>query len=161
MAKTNFENLRIYNLSEVLADTVWEVVRKWDSFARDTVGKQLVRAADSVGANIAADGELEILSRAFNRMTHRIEAQQRELVDANRQLDERRRFTETVLAGVSAGVMGLDAQGAIDLPNRSARARRSGLGSTPITSLAPASAAAMQALRPTPPTPKTATLWPG
>ncbi|MFM8680629.1 MAG: ATP-binding protein [Alphaproteobacteria bacterium] len=67
-----------------------------------------------------ADDELGTLSRAFNRMTNQIEAQRRELVEANRQLDDRRRFTETVLAGVSAGVIGLDAQGRINLPNRSA-----------------------------------------
>jgi two-component system nitrogen regulation sensor histidine kinase NtrY len=42
------------------------------------------------------------------------------LIEANRQLDQRRRFTETVLAGVSAGVIGLDQQGRINLPNRSA-----------------------------------------
>jgi four helix bundle protein len=53
VARTNFENLRIYNLAEVLADEVWFIVRKWDHFARDTVGKQVVRAADSIGANIA------------------------------------------------------------------------------------------------------------
>jgi four helix bundle protein len=53
MARTNFENLRVYHLSEELADEVWGIVKKWDSFARDTVGRQLVRAADSVGANIA------------------------------------------------------------------------------------------------------------
>ena len=53
MAKVNFENLRIYALSEQLADRIWESVSRWDSFARDTVGKQLVRAADSIGANIA------------------------------------------------------------------------------------------------------------
>lgn len=51
--RTNFENLRVYQLSEQLADEAWEVCLKWNSFARDTVGKQLVRAADSVGANIA------------------------------------------------------------------------------------------------------------
>ena len=43
-----------------------------------------------------------------------------ELIEANRQLDQRRRFTETVLSGVSAGVIGLDQQGRINLPNRSA-----------------------------------------
>src|SRR5437762_3583734 len=53
MAKVNFENLRIYELSEKLADRIWVSVLRWDSFARDTVGKQLVRAADSIGANIA------------------------------------------------------------------------------------------------------------
>ncbi len=68
----------------------------------------------------AADDELGTLSRAFNRMTSQLEGQRRELVEANRQLDERRRFTETVLAGVSAGVIGLDSDGRINLPNRSA-----------------------------------------
>jgi four helix bundle protein len=53
MAKANFENLRIYQLAENLADQVWNSVMVWDSFAKDTVGKQLVRAADSIGANIA------------------------------------------------------------------------------------------------------------
>src|ERR1700720_600469 len=53
MTRTNFENLRVYQLSEQLADRIWEIVLGWDTFARDTVGKQLVKAADSVGANIA------------------------------------------------------------------------------------------------------------
>ena len=53
MTRANFENLRIYELSERLADNVWGCVARWDNLARDTVGKQLVRAADSVGANIA------------------------------------------------------------------------------------------------------------
>src|SRR5206468_6146865 len=66
------------------------------------------------------DDELVSLSRAFNRMTYQIQSQQLELMEANRQLDDRRRFTETVLSGVSAGVIGLDAQGRINLPNRSA-----------------------------------------
>ena len=61
-----------------------------------------------------------MLSRAFNRMTNQIESQQLELKEANRQLDERRRFTETVLTGVSAGVIGLDRYGRVNLPNRSA-----------------------------------------
>jgi two-component system nitrogen regulation sensor histidine kinase NtrY len=68
------------------------------------------------------DDELVSLSRAFNRMTDQIQSQQRELIEANRQLDERRRFTETVLTGVSAGVIGLDRDGRIHLPNRSASA---------------------------------------
>jgi two-component system nitrogen regulation sensor histidine kinase NtrY len=55
-------------------------------------------------------------------MTYQIESQQRELREANRQLDERRRFTETVLTGVSAGVIGLDSLGRVNLPNRSASA---------------------------------------
>lgn len=53
MNKTNFENLRVYKMSEELADSIWEIVSQWDHFNRDTVGKQIVRSADSVGANIA------------------------------------------------------------------------------------------------------------
>ena len=62
--------------------------------------------------------EVAELSRGFNRMTSQLSAQRAELMDAYGQLDERRRFTETVLAGVSAGVIGLDAGGRIELPNR-------------------------------------------
>src|SRR3546814_13255986 len=51
-------------------------------------------------------------------MTGQIEAQRDELVEANRQLDERRRFTEAVLAGVASGVIGLDADGNLNLQNR-------------------------------------------
>jgi four helix bundle protein len=53
MARTEFENLHVYRLSEKLADSIWKAVRSWDALARDTVGKQIVRSADSVGANIA------------------------------------------------------------------------------------------------------------
>ncbi len=53
MAKTNFENLQIYTLSEKLADNLWKIVVRWDILAKDTVGMQLVRAGDSIGANIA------------------------------------------------------------------------------------------------------------
>jgi two-component system, NtrC family, nitrogen regulation sensor histidine kinase NtrY len=67
-----------------------------------------------------SDDEVGSLSRAFNRMTNQVAAQRNELMEAYRQLDERRRFTEGVLGGVSAGVIGLDADGAIELPNRRA-----------------------------------------
>ena len=67
-----------------------------------------------------AGDEIGILSRAFNRMTGQIQEQRDELIEANRKLDERRQFTEAVLGGVSAGVVGLDADGLITLPNRSA-----------------------------------------
>jgi four helix bundle protein len=53
MALLKLEELRVYAAAERLADLVWDVVLPWDRFARDTVGGQLVRAADSVGANIA------------------------------------------------------------------------------------------------------------
>ena len=64
--------------------------------------------------------EFGTLGRAFNRMTERLLSQQGELIAANEQLDDRRRFTEAVLSGVSAGVIGLDERGRVDLPNRSA-----------------------------------------
>jgi two-component system nitrogen regulation sensor histidine kinase NtrY len=68
----------------------------------------------------ATDDEIGTLSRAFNRMTSQLGAQRSELMQAYRQIDDRRRFTETVLSGVSAGVVGLDAEGRVNLPNRSA-----------------------------------------
>jgi len=81
-----------------------------------------VRGGDLAARVPAGDSDEEFswLSRAFNRMTHQLQSQQSELIEANRQLDQRRRFTETVLSGVSAGVIGLDQQGRINLPNRSA-----------------------------------------
>ena len=53
MNRTGFENLQVYKLSEEIADITWEIVSKWDYFAKDTIGKQLVNSADSVGANLA------------------------------------------------------------------------------------------------------------
>ena len=64
--------------------------------------------------------EIEVLGRAFNRMTGQIQSQRNELVEANRQFDERRRFTEAVLSGVSAGVISADEQGIATVANRSA-----------------------------------------
>ena len=53
MIRTNFENLRVYQLSEEISDLIWEIVVKWKRLAQDTVGKQIIKAADSIGANIA------------------------------------------------------------------------------------------------------------
>ena len=75
-------------------------------------GNLRVRVAES-----ANDDEIGLLGRAFNRMTRQIEEQRDELVDANRMLDERRRFTEAVLSGASSGVIGLNAEGFITLAN--------------------------------------------
>lgn len=66
------------------------------------------------------DDEIGVLSVAFNRMTSQLGRQRAELTDANVQLDERRRFTETVLSGVTAGVIGLDKNYVVTLPNKSA-----------------------------------------
>ena len=67
-----------------------------------------------------ADDEVSALSDTFNRMTSQLEAQRKDLVDANSQLDARRRFTEAVLAGISAGVIGIDGEGRVTLLNRTA-----------------------------------------
>ena len=53
MARAAFETLEVYQLSEKVADEIWNIAIKWNPFARDTVGKQIVRSADSIGANIA------------------------------------------------------------------------------------------------------------
>ncbi len=89
---------------------------------------RLIVAAERVGsgdlaarveAHDSAD-EIGTLAQAFNRMTGELQSQQKELLQANRQLDDRSRFIEAVLGGVSAGVIGLDGSGEITLPNRSA-----------------------------------------
>jgi two-component system nitrogen regulation sensor histidine kinase NtrY len=71
---------------------------------------------------VEGPGDLITLTRTFNGMTDQLKAQRDELVSANAQLDGRRRFTEAMLSGVSAGVLGLDADGCISLVNRSALA---------------------------------------
>lgn len=53
MGRTDFERLEVYQLAEAIADAIWAVVRRWPHFERSTIGRQLVRSADSVGANIA------------------------------------------------------------------------------------------------------------
>ena len=64
--------------------------------------------------------ELGQLARSFNRMASQIEHQRGELVSANRELDTRRRLTDAVLAGVSAGVLSVDGKGTVIRSNRSA-----------------------------------------
>jgi len=80
-----------------------------------------VRAGD-LTARVEEEGtdELGSLSIAFNRMTSQLESQRAELVEANAQIDTRRRFIEAVLSGVSAGVIGLDHLGRIKFPNQTA-----------------------------------------
>jgi len=88
----------------------------------------LVSAARQVSAGhletkvstVQSTGDLATLGSTFNQMTDRLQSQRDELVAANDQLDERRRFMEAVLRGVSAGVVGLDREGVITLCNLSA-----------------------------------------
>jgi four helix bundle protein len=53
MGVKSFEELRVYQQAEDLADLVWDIVLGWNTLAKDTVGKQMIRSADSIGANIA------------------------------------------------------------------------------------------------------------
>ncbi|HUQ34829.1 MAG TPA: PAS domain-containing sensor histidine kinase [Aestuariivirga sp.] len=71
-------------------------------------------------STIEGIGDLETLARTFNFMTDQVAQHQDELLKTNDQLDQRRRFTEAMLAGVSAGVIGIDPDEKISLTNRSA-----------------------------------------
>jgi four helix bundle protein len=48
-----FQDLHVYRLSEKLADAIWKTVKEWEPLAKNTIGKQIIRSADSIGANIA------------------------------------------------------------------------------------------------------------
>jgi hypothetical protein len=62
MSRTNFENLRVYKLSEELADEIWTIVIRWDAFANDTVGRQIVRAPTAL-AQISLKERVAIIFR--------------------------------------------------------------------------------------------------
>ena len=53
MSYCNLEDLEVYQLTEIFGDEIWLIVHEWEYFAKDTVGKQIVRSADSISANIA------------------------------------------------------------------------------------------------------------
>lgn len=88
----------------------------------------LVQAAEQVGAGdldarvreLPEDDEMALLSRSFNRMTERLQSQQSELLEANQQLDRRRRFTEAVLDSATAGILRVDSHDVVTLSNRTA-----------------------------------------
>jgi two-component system, NtrC family, nitrogen regulation sensor histidine kinase NtrY len=90
---------------------------------------QLMGAAEEIsqgnlGVEVSvnpADGDLAVLGSTFNTMTTELKTQRDELVGANATLDERNRFMEAVLSGVTAGVVGVDADGTVNLVNRSAQ----------------------------------------
>jgi len=90
--------------------------------------RRLIGAADQVAqGNLYVqvpvrneEGDLASLGATFNKMTTQLRSQRDELLEANEELDERRRFIETVLAGVPAGVLGVDDAGVVSLANRSA-----------------------------------------
>lgn len=110
----------------ILAAAIWFAL--WLANRLVTPIAKLAHAAERVGAGdldarVAVRGagdEISTLARAFNRMTGQLKAQQQALVSANASAEQRRQFTETVLSGVSAGVISIDGGGVIKLANRSA-----------------------------------------
>ena len=110
----------------LLLSAIWVGLMFANHLARPIAG--LILAAEKVRAGdltarvpeVGMSDEIGTLSRAFNRMASQLANQQHELIEANRQLDMRTRFTETVLSGVSAGVIGLDHRGRVNLPNKAA-----------------------------------------
>lgn len=96
------------------------------------IASERVRGGD-FSARVVDPGskdEIGMLSRSFNRMTEQLDAQRNDLIEANRRLDERRRFSEAVLSGVSAGVIALDRNKNITLFNRSSLAILETIGQT-------------------------------
>ncbi len=110
----------------VLVGAVWLGI--WAANAISAPVARLVVAAGRVAggdltARVDADSdpeEIAVLSRAFNSMTHDLRAQQEVIRAAHEDAERRRQFIETVLAEVSAGVIGLDARGRISAANRQA-----------------------------------------
>lgn len=93
------------------------------------------------------DDEISNLGRTFNRMTGQLETQRRDLMEANRLGDERRRFIEAVFSGVSAGIIALDRDATITLHNSAALellSRAESLVGQPITQILPDIAPLMQ-----------------
>lgn len=67
-----------------------------------------------------SEGDLAQLGESFNRMTQELRTQHDDIMRARDVIDSRRRFTEAVLAGASAGVIGVDGEGCVSILNRSA-----------------------------------------
>jgi two-component system nitrogen regulation sensor histidine kinase NtrY len=121
-------NLALFFVSLALVWlTIWFALRFADRQVKPLT--DLVAAARKVGGGnyaLRVEGrtgadEIGALNRAFNRMTAQIEQQTKALVGANRQLDERRAFTEAVLQSITAGIISADDEGQILLMNSSAK----------------------------------------
>jgi two-component system nitrogen regulation sensor histidine kinase NtrY len=112
--------------SLMLLAAVWLAIL-FASRLTEPIGGLMLAAERVRGGDLTArveegppDDELGQLARSFNRMASQIEQQRGELVDANTELDTRRRLTDAVLAGVSAGVLSVDEAGTVTRSNRSA-----------------------------------------
>ncbi|MDF1608936.1 PAS domain-containing sensor histidine kinase [Hoeflea sp. YIM 152468] len=111
----------------VLLAAIWTAIAVADRLVRPI--RILIGASDDVASgNLdvvvpvhASDGDVGSLAQTFNNMIVQIRSQRDEILSAKDQIDDRRRFTEAVLSGVSAGVVGVDHRGAVTIANRSAR----------------------------------------
>ena len=92
------------------------IARLMEAADRISQGDFSVRVAEG-----DQEDEISLLSRAFNRMTSQLEANQSALLEANQQIEERRRFIESTLAGVSSGVLGLNSQHGLNFMNDAAK----------------------------------------
>jgi two-component system nitrogen regulation sensor histidine kinase NtrY len=131
----------------VLLSAVWFGL----SFANRLVApiRRLIHATDQVATGNfyvqvpirRSEGDLAHLGETFNKMTSELRRQHDGLVSASTVMDRRRRFTEAVLAGVSAGVIGTSARGKVTIVNPSAeqllRASRDGMVGQPIEAVLP------------------------
>ncbi len=131
----------------VLASAVWIGI----NFVNHLVApiRRLIGAADIVSTGNLyvqvpvrqSEGDLAQLGETFNKMTQELRTQRDDIVRARDLIDSRRRFTEAVLAGASAGVIGADSEGRISILNRSAErligaASEAALG-RPLTAIVP------------------------
>ncbi|MFC7064769.1 sensor histidine kinase NtrY-like [Brucella rhizosphaerae] len=110
----------------VLLSAIWTGIAVADRLVRPI--RLLIGAADDVAAgNLdilvpvrSSDGDVGALSGTFNNMVAELKSQRNELLSAKDQIDERRRFSEAVLSGVTAGVISIESDGSISILNRSA-----------------------------------------
>jgi two-component system nitrogen regulation sensor histidine kinase NtrY len=110
----------------VLLSAIWTAIAVADRLVRPI--RVLIGASDDVASgNLdvvvpvhASDGDVGSLAQTFNNMIVQIRTQRDEILSAKDQIDDRRRFTEAVLSGVSAGVVGVDHNGSVTIANRSA-----------------------------------------
>ncbi len=98
--------------AERLAQPVGHLAEAAEAVAAGDLEQQVVVAR--------GDDEIAMLGRVFNQMTRQLKAQRDALLDSHRQTERRRRLFDSVLSSVTAGVIGLDAEGRIDFVNRSA-----------------------------------------
>ncbi len=110
----------------IVLSAIWTGIAVADRLVRPI--RQLIGAADEVATgnldvSVAvrpSDGDVASLGDTFNKMLLQLKSQRNEILTAKDDIDERRRFSEAVLAGVTAGVIGVDPDGTITIVNRSA-----------------------------------------